>query len=70
MRFVPFKWLRFDDEKQAILGPGGEEVAKNTGDRWRVPGEKWQGWGFSNPTITTTADLPHPKSGRHPSESR
>jgi hypothetical protein len=65
MKFGPFEWLRFDDELQAILGPDGAEVAKKTGGQWRVPGEKWQGWGFSNPTITTTAVHPHPKSGSH-----
>ena len=70
MKFGPFEWLRFDDERQAILGPDGEEVAKKEGGQWRVPGEKWQGWGFSNPTITSSPVHPHPKSGSHPSESR
>jgi hypothetical protein len=70
LKFGPFEWLRFDDEKQAILGPDGVAVAKKEGGQWRVPGEKWQGWGFSNPTITTSAVHPHPKSGSHPMVSR
>ena len=66
MKFGPFDWLRFDDERQAVLGPDDEEVAKKSGGQWRVPGEKWQGWGFSDPTITTTPVHPHKNSGSHP----
>ena len=66
MKFGPFEWLRFDDERQAILGPDGEAVAKKSGGQWRVPGEEWQGWGFSNPTITTRPAHPHKDSGSHP----
>lgn len=61
MKFGPFEWLRFDDERHAILGQDGEEVGQ-----WRVPGEKWQDWRFSNPTITWSPVHPHKKSERHP----
>jgi len=70
MRFGPFEWLRFDDESQAILGPDGESVARKTGDCWQVPGEQWQSWSFSNPTITTTPVHPHKNSGSHPRMNR
>jgi len=70
MKFGPFEWLRFDDERQSIIGPEGEEVAKKSGGQWRVPGEKWQGWGFSDPTITTRPQHPHKASGSHPSSIR
>ena len=66
MRFGPFKWLRFDDERQAILGPDRDEVAKKMDGFWRVSGEKWQGWGFSDPTITTTPQHPHKDSSSPP----
>lgn len=63
MMFGPFEWLRFDDERQAILGPDGDEVAKKTEGYWRVPDGRGEGMQFSNPTITTTPVHPHPKSG-------
>lgn len=66
VKFGPFEWLRFDDERQAILGPDGEEVAKKLGGRWEVPGEKWQGGGFSDPTITSSPIHPHRDCGAHP----
>jgi hypothetical protein len=66
MRFGPFKWLRFDDERQAIVGPDRDEVAKKMDGFWRVSGEKWQGWGFSDPTITTTPQRPHKDSSSPP----
>lgn len=66
MKFGPFEWLRFDDERQAILGPDGAEVAKKVDGCWRVPEEKWQGWAFSDPTVTTTPVHPHRNSGEHP----
>ena len=70
MKFGPFEWLRFDDESHSILGPEGEEIAKKLEGQWRVPGEKWQGLGFSDPTITTTPVHPHKASGSHPSSIR
>ncbi|MGD7651679.1 MAG: hypothetical protein ACQCXQ_00595 [Verrucomicrobiales bacterium] len=69
MKFGPFEWLRFDDECQSIIGPNGDEVATKVDGRWRVPGEKWQGWGFSNPTITTTPRHPHRNSSAHPARN-
>jgi hypothetical protein len=69
MKFGPFEWLRFDDERQAILGPDGEEVARKVDGQWRVSEEKWQGWGFSDPTITTTPFHPHKDCSSHPGSS-
>jgi hypothetical protein len=68
MKFGPFEWLRFDDERQAILGPDGEVVAKKTDDYWRVPDGRGEGMLFSNPTITTTPFHPHRGSGSHPAK--
>lgn len=66
MKFGPFEWLRFDDERQVILGPEGEEVVKKVDGYWRVREGRGAGMAFSNPTITTTPIHPHPKSGGHP----
>jgi hypothetical protein len=63
MKFGPFEWLRFDDERQAILGPEGEEVAKKTDGYWQVTSERGEGMRYSNPTITTTPVHPHKNSG-------
>jgi hypothetical protein len=70
MKFGPFEWLRFDDESQRILGPEGEEVAKKSGDYWRVPSGRSEGMQFSNPTITTTPFHPHKDCGSHPGPFR
>lgn len=66
MKFGPFEWLRFDDERQAILGPEGELVAKKSDGYWRVPDGRGKDMQFSNPTITTTPVHRHPKSGGPP----
>jgi hypothetical protein len=63
MKFGPFEWLRFDDERQAILGPDGEEVAKKTDGYWHVTSGRGEGMQFSDPTITTTPVHPHRNSG-------
>lgn len=65
MRFGPFEWLRFDDERQAIIGPDGAEVAKNVDGQWRVSVGRGEGMQFSNPTITTTPVHPHRDCGGH-----
>lgn len=57
MKFGPFEWLRFDEERRSILGPCGE-VATWVGGTWRVPGERWSGYAFSGPTITTSRERP------------
>ncbi len=67
MRFGPFKWLRFDDEENAIIGPDGEVVAKKVYEYWQVNG-RGEGMPFSNPTITTTLKHPHPNSSSHPKQ--
>lgn len=66
MKVGPFEWLRFDDERQAILGPDGREIAKKTDGIWRVPEGRGAGMAFSNPTITMMPVHPHKNRGSHP----
>jgi len=70
MKFGPFEWLRFDDERQAILGPDGEEVAKKSDGCWRMPDGRGKGMQFSNPTITSSPTHPHRDCGAHPGRTR
>lgn len=70
MKFGPFEWLRFDDERQAILDPEGEEIAKKTDGYWRVPDGRGKGMQFSNPTITSSPIHPHRDCGSHPGRIR
>lgn len=66
MKFGPFEWLRFYDEKQAILGPDGAVVAKKTDGYWRMPDGRGKDMQFSNPTITSSPVYPHKDCGSHP----
>lgn len=70
MKLGPFEWLRFDDERQAILGPDGEEVAKKADGYWRMPDGRGKGMQFSNPTITSSPVYQHRDSGSHPGRIR
>lgn len=66
MKFGPYEWLRFDDEKQAILGPDGAEIAWKTNSGWHMHEVGMRDMVFSNPTITTDPFHPHASYFSHP----
>jgi hypothetical protein len=65
VRFGPFPWLRFDDERGAILDDTGRAIAIRIGDGWQTP-DSHQGYCWSNPTVTASPRHPHPHSGSPP----
>lgn len=64
-RFGPFPWLRFDDERRAILDDQGQAIAVRSGDGWHTPGSH-PGYHWYDPTVTASPTHPHPNSGSPP----
>ena len=58
----PYKWLRFDDDRKEIYDSTGDAVATRVGNEWKINHGRYKDKGmlFSNPTITSTPQHPHP----------
>lgn len=58
--FGPFEWLKFVDRERAIKDETGKVMASFDGNHWSVPDEKYAGYQFINPFVTTMDRHPHP----------
>ena len=63
VRLGPFAWIGFDDERNAFIEEHGDVIAAFDGDVWRVPGDRYEGFGFRTPMITASPRHPSPMRG-------
>ncbi|MBT3193691.1 MAG: hypothetical protein HN341_14180 [Verrucomicrobia bacterium] len=59
----PFEWVAMDDERNALVDEHGDLIAGREEDGWRVPDERYQGYRFRTPMVTTSRKHPAPMQG-------
>ena len=62
VRFGPFRWVRFCDDRQVITDEADRVIARRDGNHWTTP-DSHPGYRWQDPFVTTASRHPTPNHG-------